>query len=66
MSPPFRRVGARLSRVRSPFCWALPARSGPWWECMARVFSETIYHETSTCAMGPASDPWSVVDNQLR
>ncbi|KAF0293333.1 Glucose dehydrogenase [FAD, quinone] [Amphibalanus amphitrite] len=66
LSAPFRHVGARPSLVPSKFCGALGARSGPWWECQARVFSETIYHDTSTCAMGPAYDPWSVVDNQLR
>ncbi|XP_037084339.1 uncharacterized protein LOC119104727 [Pollicipes pollicipes] len=66
LSPPFRRVGGRPSRVRSPFCGSLPARSDPWWECQARVFSETIYHDTSTCAMGPPHDHYAVVDNQLR
>ncbi|XP_043239583.1 glucose dehydrogenase [FAD, quinone]-like [Amphibalanus amphitrite] len=66
LSAPFRRVGGRLQPAPNPYCHLHP-RGGPdWWDCSIRVFAETIWHETSTCAMGPASDPAAVVDNQLR
>lgn len=31
-----------------------------------RHFTFTIYHPTSTCKMGPHTDPDSVVDHRLR
>ena len=34
-------------------------------EC-ARNIGETIYHPVGTCKMGPESDPFAVVDSQLR
>ncbi|KAF0297642.1 Glucose dehydrogenase [FAD, quinone] [Amphibalanus amphitrite] len=59
-------LGGRLQPAPNPYCHLHP-RGGPdWWDCSIRVFAETIWHETSTCAMGPASDPAAVVDNQLR
>ena len=32
----------------------------------ARNIAQTIYHPTSTCKMGPASDKMAVVDERLR
>lgn len=34
--------------------------------CFAKMFSSTAYHPTSTCKMGPSSDPMAVVDNNLK
>ena len=31
-----------------------------------RNLAQSIYHPTSTCKMGPASDPMAVVDERLR
>ena len=33
---------------------------------MARNISQTIYHPTSTCKMGPNTDAMAVVDERLR
>ncbi|XP_037068887.1 glucose dehydrogenase [FAD, quinone]-like [Pollicipes pollicipes] len=65
-TPPFLRIGARPNTQPNPFCHRHPAGGPEWWDCRARVFTETIYHETSTCAMGPPDDHYAVVDNQLR
>lgn len=37
-----------------------------YWECSMRHFTFTIYHPTSTCKMGPSSDPDAVVDPRLK
>ena len=35
-------------------------------ECMIRHWSTTVYHHSSTCKMGPKTDPMAVVDAELR
>jgi choline dehydrogenase len=35
-------------------------------ECQARSMVVSGFHQTSTCRMGPESDPMAVVDSQLR
>ena len=40
--------------------------SDDYLECLLKNWSLTIYHPVGTCKMGPASDPWSVVDHELR
>jgi choline dehydrogenase-like flavoprotein len=35
-------------------------------EAYVRQYTNTTYHPVGTCKMGPASDPMSVVDAQLR
>lgn len=37
-----------------------------YWECYVRHMTSTIYHPTSSCKMGPDSDPEAVVDARLR
>ncbi|XP_043210909.1 uncharacterized protein LOC122375519 [Amphibalanus amphitrite] len=66
LSLPFIRAGASAVGEKNRFCYLHPTGGPDWWDCRARVFPETLYQETSTCKMGPPSDPMAVVDNQLR
>lgn len=61
-----RRFGARLHSKLLPNCKHLPPFTDEYWECAIRQYTMTIYHYSGTAKMGPASDPWAVVDPQLR
>ncbi|XP_026277861.2 glucose dehydrogenase [FAD, quinone]-like [Frankliniella occidentalis] len=65
---PFQRLGTRLHDAPVPACAAqgLAFGSREYWRCHIRHFSFTIYHQSGTCKMGPASDPSAVVDARLR
>ena len=62
----FRRFGSELNSKQFPGCNHIPMYSDPYWECMIRHYSATIYHPVGTCKMGPYWDPEAVVDPQLR
>ncbi|KAL6259292.1 hypothetical protein P5V15_009211 [Pogonomyrmex californicus] len=62
----FRRFGSELNSQQFPGCKHIPAFSDPYWECMIRQYTITIYHPVGTCKMGPYWDPEAVVDSQLR
>ncbi|XP_076222089.1 glucose dehydrogenase [FAD, quinone] isoform X2 [Nomia melanderi] len=62
----FRRFGSELNSKQFPGCKHIPMYSDPYWECMIRHYSATIYHPVGTCKMGPYWDPEAVVDPQLR
>ena len=65
-SPQFKRFGGKFYAKPNPACAGTVLYSDEYWECIIRHFSYTIYHDVGTCRMGPANDPWSVVDNELR
>ncbi|XP_050499112.1 glucose dehydrogenase [FAD, quinone]-like [Diabrotica virgifera virgifera] len=54
-----------LVRPIAPACDVFEYRSDDYWKCVLRHFSITIYHPTSTCAMGP-DEKTAVVDPRLR
>ncbi|XP_043597207.1 glucose dehydrogenase [FAD, quinone]-like [Bombus pyrosoma] len=62
----FRRYGSEMNPKPFPACKNISMYTDPYWECMIREYSMTIYHPTSTCKMGPNSDPEAVVDPRLR
>ncbi|XP_014475855.1 PREDICTED: uncharacterized protein LOC106745092 [Dinoponera quadriceps] len=62
----FRRFGSELYSMQFPGCKHIPMYTDPYWECMIRHYSATIYHPVGTCKMGGYWDPDAVVDPQLR
>lgn len=62
----FRRFGSRPHEIPFPGCEEVPRWTDPYWECLIRQYSVTIYHPVGTCKMGPHWDPDAVVDPQLR
>ncbi|XP_045465776.1 glucose dehydrogenase [FAD, quinone] [Harmonia axyridis] len=65
-SQAFQRFNSRPHTMPFPGCRQYPFDTDEYWECSLRHFTFTIYHPTSTCKMGPASDPDAVVDPRLR
>lgn len=62
----FQKLGSRIHDIPIPGCAKWTFGSDKYWECAARHLTFTIYHQSGTCKMGPASDPTSVVDPRLR
>lgn len=57
---------ARFYDVPLPGCENYQPDSDAYLECYARTLTGTTYHPSGTCKMGPASDPYSVVDHTLK
>lgn len=62
----FRRFGSVLNPNRQPGCIQFKFDSDEYWECCLRAISVTLHHQVGTAKMGPAGDPTSVVDHQLK
>lgn len=62
----FKRFGSEMNPRKFPGCAHIPMYTDPYWECMIREYSATIYHPVGTCKMGPYWDQEAVVDPQLR
>ncbi|EFN84154.1 glucose dehydrogenase [FAD, quinone] isoform X2 [Harpegnathos saltator] len=62
----FRRFGSELNSKQFPGCKHILMYTDPYWECMIRYYTATVYHPVGTCKMGPYWDPDAVVDPQLR
>lgn len=61
-----KRFGARFWSKQLPNCRHLPHFTDEYWNCAIRQYTMTIYHMSGTAKMGPPTDPWAVVDPQLR
>lgn len=61
-----RRINATLNIYVWRNCPKVEYLSDAFWECLARYYSQTIYHPVGTCKMGPNSDRDAVVDPRLR
>lgn len=59
-----RKLGAALLPV--PGCETIDTSTKAFFECLARVYTQSIWHPVGTCKMGPKSDPMAVVDSELR
>ena len=63
----FRKYGAKIWEGRKiPGCEHLHLWSDEYLECLARHYTNTIYHHSGSVKMGPPSDPGAVVDSRLR
>lgn len=62
----FRRLGARLDTTPAEHCRQYAFGGDPYWRCLIRYYTKGENHHAGTCKMGPATDPWAVVDSQLR
>ncbi|XP_045465768.1 glucose dehydrogenase [FAD, quinone]-like isoform X1 [Harmonia axyridis] len=71
------KIGVALSRTPAfkyykskflpfPDCSHIPVHTDPYYECMIRLYSATIYHPVGTAKMGPYWDEQAVVDSDLR
>ncbi|XP_063596246.1 glucose dehydrogenase [FAD, quinone]-like [Penaeus indicus] len=66
-TPPFAKgLGAKFYSRPLPQCQAKPYGSDAYWRCFVVHMATTFYHFGGTCKMGPESDPYSVLDEQLR
>lgn len=45
---------------------AIAYGSDQYWECYIRLFATSLHHPVGTAKMGPASDPFAVVDSRLK
>ncbi|KAK9753153.1 GMC oxidoreductase [Popillia japonica] len=66
LSPPFNKHGIKLMDEPMVGCEQHKYDSDEYWECALRHLTSTLFHQTTTCKMGPANDPEAVVDNRLR
>lgn len=61
-----KKFGARFHDRKLPNCAEFEMYTDDYWDCAIRQYTMTIYHMSGTAKMGLPSDPFSVVDDQLR
>lgn len=47
-------------------CGDMEPFSDAYFECSLRHWSHTVYHPAGTCKMGPSTDPYAVVNQELQ
>lgn len=66
LAPSFREFNSALFTTVFPGCEIYTLYSDAYLACVARVYTNTIYHPVGTCRMGQLDDPRTVVDPELR
>ncbi|CAH1113139.1 unnamed protein product [Psylliodes chrysocephalus] len=62
-TPTMQKLGATLVKTPIPGCESKEFDSDDYWECALRTIIGSLWHQVSTCKMGPKDDPEAVVDN---
>lgn len=63
----FKRFGTKFFAKPNPACYPKNEPfTDAYWECIAKHFTYTTYHDVGTCKMGPKIDPESVVNPRLQ
>ncbi|VEN60875.1 unnamed protein product [Callosobruchus maculatus] len=65
-SPSLQKFDAKIVDIPVPGCERYGFDTDEYWECAVRTIISSIYHQTSTCKMGPKSDPEAVVNPYLQ
>ncbi|CAH2007897.1 unnamed protein product [Acanthoscelides obtectus] len=65
-SPSLRKYDAKIVDTPIPGCEVHGFDTDEYWECALRTLMSSIYHQTTTCKMGPPSDPEAVVNPKLQ
>ncbi|CAN8023049.1 unnamed protein product [Ixodes persulcatus] len=65
-APAFKKYGVKMWDKVFPGCDHYKFLGDEYLACMARTFTNTIYHPVGTCKMGQPWDPTTVVDPHLR
>ncbi|CAH2051925.1 unnamed protein product, partial [Iphiclides podalirius] len=63
---PFQKYGATIYKRKFPNCKQFTFGTDAYWECAVRTVTATLHHQIATCKMGPTTDPYAVVDPELR
>lgn len=66
MSAPFQKFKPKIWDRLWYGCEKYPPYGDLYLECLTRSYTATIYHPVGTAKMGPADDPYAVVDPELR
>lgn len=61
----YRKHEGEFLRLPLDECDQFEFKSDDYLRCYIRYFSSTLYHPVGTSRMGPANNPYSVVDSQL-
>ncbi|XP_026732989.1 glucose dehydrogenase [FAD, quinone]-like [Trichoplusia ni] len=65
-SDAFKKYDPKLHYPEYPACANFVPGSDAYWECSIRTMLVTLHHQIATCRMGPVTDPYAVVDPELR
>lgn len=63
---PFQHYGSKLHNIKIPGCKQFKFASDDYWRCAIKHLPSMMNHEIGTVKMGPKTDPYAVVDPQLR